>query len=242
MKAKARQVIQSPRLALWTLLLAVLTFNNWCLAIFFNRRLLLKGGAVSELSALNEPHALLFRVLDVLSGLLFVVAALLVLHHLAGFKTALHRVLVGATILFGVANSLDALLPLHCSETMNVNCTLIVHLSLLHPSIPSHGYSSGLIALSYLLLPLIGFGLAHKYRLAPLRLISLLVLTIAVLSLLSFVADFVVSHSWSVQALGPSQELQMVAFGLWFIALYSALLSSRHFVKGELVDVPTNTA
>ena len=227
MQAKARRVIASKHLTFWTLLLAVLTFNNWFLAFFFNKRLLLGGGAVSELSALSQPHAYLFRVLDVVSGLLFVLAALLIIRHLGYIKTRLQYILVAATALFGLANALDALLPLNCSETINSTCNLTVRLSLTHPYIPDHGYSSALIALSYLLLPAIGLWLAFRYRFWALSAISAMTIIIAVISVLSFLAGFWVTHSWSIRATGLSQELQMIAFGLWFIACYKTFLHSK---------------
>ncbi len=224
MKAKARQLVASPRTIFAILLTATLTFNNWVLALLLNRPLFLHGGAVSELSAFGQPSAVVFRSLDIISGLLFITAAALLLQYqqLHGLKT--YYVLIVLTAIFGIANTVDAMIPLRCSVTLAMACETPIHIGLRHLTIPSHGYSSLIIAVCYLALPLVGYLFAHHAKLLAFKTISLALLAIAIVSMVAVAAEFLVVHTVSERAWGPSQELQMIAFSLWFIAWYAAIL------------------
>ncbi len=227
MKAKARQLAASPRTIFIILLGATATFNNWFLGILLNGPLFLKGGAVSEFSASGQPYALVFRSLDIMSGLLFIAAALLLLQYQIARQRLSHLVLIGLTAVFGAANMVDALIPLRCSVTRAMSCDTPVHLSLAHFTMPSHGYSSVVIALCYLVLPLAGYVLAHRVHLIAFKTVSLALLMIAAVSLVAAGSEYLFSHTFSERAWGPSQELQMLAFSLWFITWYKAILPSQ---------------
>ncbi len=224
MRAKARQLAASPRTIFAVLLGATLTFNNWLLAVVLNRTLFLRGGAVSELSALGQPYAVVFRSLDIISGLLFITAAALLLQYQVLRRLKTYYALIGLTAVFGVANTIDALIPLRCSVTLAASCETPVHISLSHFTIPSHGYSSVIIALCYLALPVVGYLFAHRAKMAAFKAVSLALIAIAGVSFVAVSADYLFLHTLSERAWGPSQELQMLAFSLWFIAWYAAQL------------------
>ncbi len=143
----------------------MLTFNNWLLAIIFNRRLLLHDGSVSEFSVINQPHAWIFRGLDIISGVLFLILALAIANNIK-WRTTGGLLLILGIVLLGAGNFFDALTPLHCAETVSSACTVPINLSLRHLILPSHAYSSIAIGVSYFILPLGGlvYGRQNQLR------------------------------------------------------------------------------
>lgn len=234
MVSKTISHLSSKHLSSAILWLAVLTFNNWVLAIIFNRRLLLHDGSVSEFSIVSQPHAWLFRTLDIISGLLFLVLAIVVARNIK-WRSAGGRLLILGIVLLGAGNFFDALIPLHCSELVNSTCVVPVSLSLHHFVMPSHAYSSIAIGLSYFLLPLGGliYGLQNRRRVFVY--ISGILLLVALISFASVLGQYIVKNSFSVRTFGITQETQMLLIGLWFVAWWWArLLQSLPLKKDEL--------
>ncbi len=227
MADKARAIWQTPIFGVIILGLCVISFNNWILALFLNHTLLFKAGSVSELSAATQPHAWIFRCLDLLAGISMIALALLVSKKM-GSVSKVGRWLIIATFILGIANVVDAILPLRCSETLEVNCVEPVNLSLSHFSIPSHGYSSVIISVGYFALPLLGFLYARRSGQRPFMLVSAITVAASIVSLFSAVTGYIITQSFSERALGPSQELQMLLLGFWFISWYLAV-----FAKSE---------
>jgi len=195
---------------------AAIIFNNWLLAILVNRSLLTKGGSVSELSAQGQPHTWLFRALDIVSGLLFMTAAYLLFKRPKNMAS--WRWLVIVTAVLGLANIVDTLLPLPCAATVVASCSSPIHLSFNHFSIPSHAYSSTIIGICYVILPIAGYSFAAKHR-------NKLLQTLSAVSLLATLIFFILlfkesstgSYTGSATA-GYSQEIQMIILGVWFWA------------------------
>jgi len=100
--------------------LAALCFNNWLLGLILNHQLLFKAGAVSELSAAGQPHQVIFRCLDIVSGFLFVALGITIIAKYRSLQRA--NYLAFGAIVLGIANTADALRYLPCSETMDRNC------------------------------------------------------------------------------------------------------------------------
>ncbi len=201
--------------------LASLGFNNWLLGLFLNYHLLSHRGAISELSAIGQPHQLVFRSLDVISGALFVALAVLFIKAISRGRGYL--LLVLGTAALGLANAIDALYPLPCSETLSNSCVIPVHVSLSQFNIPSHGYSSILIAICYLLLPVGGWLYANHYKLKNLRLASVSLVVLALAYLTASIIQYAITGSFSDKAWGPTQEVQMLSLGVWFIVLARAV-------------------
>jgi len=202
----------------WLVILAGLAgfcFNNWLFGLVLNHHLLFSRGAVSELSALDQPHQLLFRSLDVVAGILFVALAAVLARttpRRRGYKW-----LVYGTAALGIANVLDAFQPLACSETLNKSCVIPVQVSLSHLSIPTHGYSSIVIAICYLLLPLAGWAYAKGLKAKNFKFLSVALTVLATAYLLAAVLEYLISGTFSDKAWGPTQEVQMLLLGIWFV-------------------------
>lgn len=102
----------------WLAIVAALAYFTWPLGYVLNP-LISKHGLASELGAYGQPFNWLFIGADVASGLLALVAAVLLWQSL---RTARKPAWVRGTIinfgLFGVFTAIDAALPLGCSPSV----------------------------------------------------------------------------------------------------------------------------
>jgi len=196
--------------------IALLAYNNWLLGPYLNYKLFSKNGSVSEFSALTQPHFLVFRSLDILAGLLMIALAFVLARRMPA-RSWSRNTLIGGTAVLGLANILDASFALRCSETLDKSCQIPVSLSFSNYQVPSHAYSSVIIATCYLLLPLAGLVYAHARKANIFRLFSLLAVAFALESLTAALIQYYSNQSFGVRASGSSQELQMLVLAAWFI-------------------------
>ncbi len=236
MVGKITARLNSMHLSTAILWLAVLTFNNWLLAIIFNRPLLMHDGSVSEFSVLTQPHAWLFRVLDSLSGILFLVVALVIARSIK-WRSASGWLLISGVVLLGAGNFFDALMPLQCSETLSNTCSVPVSLSLHHFVLPTHAYSSIAIGISYFLLPLGGYIYARQNKLKAFSYVSGLLLLVAMVSFASVIGQYVAKNTFSIRTFGMTQETQMLLIGLWFLAWWQVRVGKLLPLKKRLAPV-----
>lgn len=196
--------------------LAALSFNNWLLGPLLNYHLFAANGSVSEFSAIDQPYYVIFRTLDIFSGMLFALLALLLAQYLK-HKDRWRHVLVWSLAILGVANVMDAVFTLPCSETLDKGCAVPINISLRHLEIPSHGYSSVIIALCYFILPLAGliYGRARKFR--YLTFFSLVAVLVALASFASAISEYLKAQAFSVRTSGLGQEAQMIVMGVWLV-------------------------
>jgi len=205
--------------------LAAVAFNNWLLALVLNPHLFLKDGSVSEFSVSSQPYSWAFRVADVISGLLFLALSAWVLKFMKSNQKT-HKwlyILVVCLAVFGIANGVDALLPLNCSNTINSSCEVTVALSLSHIILPSHAYSSVIIAVSYFLLPLAGYKYARANHLKLFERVSLITIGVAILSLATAIQEYVRQSSFTIHTAGFPQEAQMLVIGWWLVTWFASL-------------------
>lgn len=200
-------------------LAAAILFNNWILGIFLNNHLFLTGGSVSEFSASTQPYHWLFRLLDIVSGLLLAGLGILIYRLLAGRRY--YSWLGFGLLILGLSNCMDAVLPLPCSGTVDAHCNAPVRISLHRVSLPTHVFSSTLIGLCYVLIPLAVYLYANRVGNQAMKLLSWVVLVstllfFGLLALESFYESSVFSH-----LAGYSQELQMILLGWLFVKITS---------------------
>ena len=131
-----------------------LSLNNWILSIFLNRHLLLNSGSISDFSALSQPYHLVFRSLDIIAGVLVVAIASALF--LAQTSSRSGKLISAGAVLLGVANIVDAAMPLPCTAIVDSGCNVPLKFSLTHLVLPRHIYSSAVIGFCILLLPLAG--------------------------------------------------------------------------------------
>lgn len=207
--------------------LTALAFNNWLLASVLNPHLFLKDGSVSEFSVPSQPHSWVFRFADIVSGILFLALAVAVFKFMKTNQKTRNwiYILAAGLAVFGIANGVDALLPLNCSNTIGSSCEATVAISLRHLILPSHAYSSVIIAVSYFLLPLAGYKYALANKLRIFELVSLISLGVAILSLATAVGQYIRQNSFTVHTAGFPQEAQMLIVGVWLVVWFFSLRS-----------------
>ena len=215
MHERARLFFATPKALLFWL--AASTFNNWVLGILLNHRLWLAGGSVSEFSATTQPFHWVFRSLDIISGILFVVIAWVVSKWIA--RSGWHYLLVASTLILGIGNIVDALLPLPCSGTLDNACSAPVRLNIHRVSLPDHVFSSVLIGFCYILIPLACYFYFQNRRSKHLRLIGLVAMCVTVLFFALLAAESLIENGLIEHLAGYSQELQMLVLGWLFVAL-----------------------
>ncbi len=226
--------MDSPRLLHINVILAALTFNNWLLGSIFNQRLFNHWGTISELSAPGQPHAALFRGLDVLSGLLFILLALQLFRQL-NYKNIFAKIALIFMAVLGLANIGDALMPLKCAPSLQGACGERVNLSLSNLQLPSHLLTSTLIVVSFFVLPLVGYFYAKRCSLKTLQAGSLAALAVMLASLAFGAKDYFSSTG----SIAPAQWLQMLTIGWWFILFKSGIAKTEtaaELSQGALSD------
>jgi hypothetical protein len=205
--------------------LGALLYNNWLLGNWLNPNLFKNNGSVSEFSVHSQPHALVFRSLDIISGLLIVIIARMFANQL--WRSKHEKIILLATTILGLANIMDALRALPCSETLSNKCVIPVSISLSHYQVPAHGYSSTAIALCYFLLPLMGLIYALKRRLWFISTISFLAVADALASFVSALINYIHSRSLSVYTSGAGQEVEMIILAIWLAAFYVSVVRDK---------------
>lgn len=214
----------------WAAVLCALAFNNWILALFLNHQLLLANGSVSEFSAVDQPYSWVFRSLDILSGISFLLLTLWWQLKTRGRDKPSLLLFIGGLIL-GVSNLADALAPLHCSETLSSVCSEPISLSLNHFLLPDHAYTSIGVGIGYFLMPLGGWLYARHRRLNKLSIASRLVLALTIALFLTLIYEYA-TVGITVRASGITQEIQMLGVGAW-LACWGFFGIRRHHPEPE---------
>jgi len=194
---------------------AAITYNDWLLSPFLNRHLWSKDGSLSEYSIASQPYHLVFRLIDVLSGILLIYIGFRIYKLIQQYKTG--RLFGLSVILLGVANILDACFVLPCSETLSNSCSVPISLSLHHFRMPAHAYSSSLIGLCYFILPMLALIFAYRKRLSRLVGFSLLVVLESLYSLGSLLVMYNRAGGPTTKASGSGQVIEMLLLGIWLV-------------------------
>jgi hypothetical protein len=217
MSIKLRAVFKRYAVQILFLAALIFCFNNWLLGPLLNPTLVAANGSVSELSVISEPHATIFRSLDIAAGVLFLLFGCLLYWDTPRSKGG--KTMAVLLALLGAGEIIDASLPLRCAESLGNSCVIPVSLSLRHLTLPSHAYSSVLIAAAYFLLPLTGIILSRKASIGRSFLIlSWVALLVAVFSFLQVMVDSLGNHSFESKGTGSLQSLHMLLLSVWFVA------------------------
>lgn len=205
-------------------LLMALSFNNWLLAPWLSPALFKAHAEVSELSVITQPHAVVFRLLDIASGILFIVCGV-AFYKYAKRRGRLIKAVSISLVIFGACNVFDATFPLPCSQTLDKICNLGVSTSLHSFHIPTHGISSVIIGTYYLIFPLFGvlYYWRYKVRQPWLITISAVAIIMALTAAGKVLTSAITTDTVPTAGGGVYQEIQMSFFGLWFIVACLAL-------------------
>ena len=185
------------------------------MALIFNRPLLFAGGSVSEFSAYTQPHHMVFRILDVISGLCLAAGFGLMLTQKIIQKRRFWPLLGIGSIVLGISNCVDALFPLPCSGTKDAFCNAPVRINWQRISLPDHAFSSTVIAVCFFLIPIAAIWYSKKVPDQKLRLLA----WSAFISLLVFFGALATANPFMDNLTGISQEIQLLLFSSLVIYL-----------------------
>ncbi|WP_418956721.1 DUF998 domain-containing protein [Streptomyces tritici] len=201
------------------LLLGALAYSAWVPEFVLRSGLDPVRSYVSELAATDQPYSLVFRVCDLVAGLLLLAAACGGLLRARGRPWAVTGWL--GLALFGAATAADSRLPLSCAPTVDARCAAREAAGLVPFSHTAHAVSSGL-AMAGALLAMVALTVAaRRYgdrpplaRTGP----ALVAVSVAAtVWTLAAIAAFDAGHgAWG---LGAGQRLQLLAVVVWLAVL-----------------------
>lgn len=203
---------KSLRILVW---LFAITLNNWILSVFLNLKLLKRSGSISDFSALSQPHHLVFRSLDIIAGGLIILISLILFSEHR--KSRLGSLISGGALLLGVANIVDALVPLACTNIIDSSCQATVSLDINHLVLPRHIYSSVAIGFCILLMPLASWFYARRLNSFKLTRISGLALFSATIFIAALGIGLITGSHRVEDIASYSQYTQMLLLGWWYI-------------------------
>jgi hypothetical protein len=206
-----------------------------------NHRLFAKNGSVSEYSATGQPYDWLFQSLDILSGTIIIFIGFSLWRKIG--PSLIGRALSAGLVVLGFANMIDATFILPCSQTLDSACNIPVNLSPHQFNVPPHAYSSVIIGVCYLVLPLLALIYSYRLQLNHLAAISLAAVASAIFSLLSVLIEYSKNGGPTTKTSGGGQEIQMLILGVWLVVgvyqLVSANSSKAHAVANSTAGVTT---
>jgi hypothetical protein len=131
----------------WPLIgvLTILTYNTWAFWSQLNGHRHILDGYLSELSASDQPHNLVFRGGDLATSLIVGALGLRALALWPRLSPARRRwwvVAAAALILFGVSTLLDSFFSMDCSPTLSAGCRVLEETGRLSAIHYAHTYTS----------------------------------------------------------------------------------------------------
>ncbi|WP_412542101.1 alpha/beta fold hydrolase [Longispora sp. K20-0274] len=205
-----------PRLvAGWALVAAGFTYTTWVLGLWVNPGVDARSGYVSSYAATDQPHRALFVFGDCATGVLVVLAVLLVALSRVGVWNTLATVGWLGLGLFGAGTVADSVLTLDCTPYTDATCALLErsgHVSLGHQL---HATTSSL-AVTGACVSLLAMALAWRRP---------WIWVLAVLELLAVAASLaaMLAGDW----MGAAQRVQVGILAVWLVGLGAVVLSAR---------------
>lgn len=196
----------------WFALAGIILYNNWLLAGFVNPRATWAGATTSELGVQGQPWANVFRVLDVLAGICFLLGMGAIV---AVGKTPREQFMlrVGMLVL-GVSTISESILRLSCSSALSKTCALKEHTDNVDWQHTYHIVESAVSYLLLLLLPLaVYWAVRGRARLGHLRLWSKTLLAVMIIWFVESAARF----AMDADAFGYEQRVFIIIFSVWFV-------------------------
>ncbi len=134
-------------------------YNSWPLGYWLNP-LVSRRGLASELQAMNQPYNWLFVLLDVISGLLVMIVALLLWRR---SRYLAQKIALATFAFFGVMTIVSAVVPMNCEPSLTV-CPSLTQ----QPLLLMHGISSILASVSLFVSVCVMWWQKHQHKSAKL--------------------------------------------------------------------------
>lgn len=208
-----------------------LGYNDWLLAPLVNPRLSLRYSMISEISAQMQPYAWLFHAIDILTGILTMLALPYVWRFLQKLDSPWRQILFGTIASIGVDSIIDTLLPISCAPSMDTACNLAQSHSLLTTA---HMVESTLIGIVEFVAPLLWM-YVYKTKRRAIAQVSIWFVAVQVAVGLTIVLTRAIHHD---QAVGLYQRFYQAGIGVWVAYVLYTAIAPRQVKKPELETAP----
>lgn len=192
-------------------------FNNWILGFALNPPALINGATISELSARSQPHATVFRILDLFAALLLIVSV--DAFRLLGNNRKQKIFLTLGILIVSIGNILDAFIPLDCSAVLERSCAVHEQYGLVSTLHTWHDILSPIIYILLFLLPYTAYTACKERGSNPILRKTSALLMIIMIAWGAITAYRIKTGS---QTFGYEQVAFTIAFSLWFIFALTA--------------------
>lgn len=179
---------------------------------------------ISELSASDQPHHLVFRSADLVAGILLIVGSIAALATTTRSRWAIAG-WVSLTF-FGMSTISDSQSPMRCAETANATCARLGRLDELGFRDDLHTFTSAgedlFFGLTMVCLMVVAWRIGAPSRLRHVATIVAGLIVIAWAWTTASAARFEIDHINDV--LGLAQRTEVTLIGLWLVLVSVALL------------------
>ncbi|MFE9369788.1 DUF998 domain-containing protein [Streptomyces sp. NPDC006711] len=201
------------RLAAVLLALAAVLYNDWLLQFWVRTGLDQRDSYVSEAFAADQPHRVLFSVVELATAALLVAAVGLVMAELSWGWAAAGW---GALGVFGACSAADVALPMRCAPSLETDCPV---------DSVAHTVTSGLVHLA-VFVSMAAFVLAARSGSPGVRGAgrwALRLLPVSVVAAVLSAGPYIGRPGGQ----GLAQRVHLITVGLWFGLLAATLLRQR---------------
>lgn len=210
--AKVLRRLHSPLLR-WTVCVAVVAFyNNWLLTPLLNPHISLQASLISEISALTQPHHVVFQVLDITAGLLTLTVLPLIAHFAHRIALPLRSLLLASIAIIGLDSVLDASLPINCAPSVEPGCSLISSHSIVTTL---HMTESSLAGVILLAAPSLWWWACRRQKAWREARHSMAFVALQVLA----GSGILLAHVYHLEVVGALQRLYELGIGAWIASL-----------------------
>lgn len=196
----------------WFALTGIILYNNWVLAIVVNPHATWAGATTSELGVQGQPWANMFRTLDVLAGLCFLLGIGAIIK--VGKTPREQFMLRVGMLVLGISTISESILRLSCSSALNKTCAIEEHADGVDWQHTFHIAESVISYALLLLLPLAVYwalrGLSHVQHL---QVWSKTLLAVMIIWFVESIARF----AMDADAFGYEQRGFIIVFSVWFV-------------------------
>lgn len=220
----AKQAGTQPASVYWSVsLLGLLLYNNWILAIVLNFKAFIVGATSSELGVAGQPFYQVFRWLDIVSGLCFILTFALIGRIIRQPLLAILARLI--ILLLGVSTVVESLVfPLKCASALSVACAQQENSYAFSPAHRFHELESVVSYILTFLLPvLVAWSVQQLVALRRLYLVSMALLVF----MLVWALESAYRESHQAATFGYEQRIFMILFSYWYYLIIKTAKSLK---------------
>ena len=211
-------------------ILLVFLYNDWVLAPLLNPAMSTRASLISEISSRTQPYHWVFQILDIAAGAVTLALVPCLLRLLKKQPVLWKWMLLAGIALIGADSIIDALLPISCAPSVDVQCSL----TSFHSAVTTaHMIESTAIGIVTFVAPVLWW---VRFRRRPLlaessRLFVILQLGVGL--------GIVVAHRNETAVVGLLQRFYEVSISTWLaVVLGSAIRAVQRHRADKRAGVP----